>query len=148
MTTGLLFDHDDLVGTWLFNKYSVRPTKYDSALGLIDPSGALVGAIIFHHFNGNNVELSYYGQHTLTVGIVRCIARYLLCTFDPSRLTVMTSKRNRRLMKSLQGLGFKVEGASRCYYGKRDCTRNIGVRFAMFRQRIEELAKTDNERAA
>jgi len=141
---GLLFNADDAVAAWLFESYGQKPMKYDRALGLVDTEGKVVGAVLYHHYNGANVELSYYGKGTMTLGIVRCLARFTLLEFDASRLTVVTSKRNRRFIKGFQKIGFRLEGVQRCYYGKRDCVRNTGVRFAMFRDRLEALAKLES----
>lgn len=143
MPTGLLFECDELVAKWLFNEYLKKPLlyKYDRAIGIVNPSGGLVGAVLFQDWNGSNIEISYYGPKTMTAGIVRCLARYALTTFDPSRLTAITSKRNRQFMRALQKLGFRLEGIQRCFYGKRDCNRNTGVRFVAFREQIEHVAK-------
>lgn len=140
MSTGLLFDFDDQVVRYLFQAHGWRAFRYDKALGIL-VDGQLRGAILFHCFNGFNVELSYYGQGTMTAGVIRCIARYILGTFDPARLTVMTSKRNKRYIRAFQKLGFRLEGIQRCHYGLRDCNRNTGVRFVMFRDRIEQIAR-------
>ena len=142
MSTGLLFDCDAVVADYLFKSYGSKPFKYDRAVGLLI-SGNLQGAVLFHYFNGFNVEMSYYGKSTMTAGVVRTIARYIICTFSPSRLTVMTSKRNKRYIRAFQRLGFKLEGTQRCYYGERDCNRNIAVRFVMFRDRIDEIARLE-----
>jgi len=143
VSTGLLFDADDVVAAYLFASYSQKPLRYDRALGLVDVKGTLKGAVLFSNYNGSNVEISYYGKDTMTAGIVRCLARFIICTFDASRLTLVTSKRNKHLSEKFQRLGFRLEGIQRCYYGHRDCTRNTGVRLVMFRQRLEELAKFD-----
>lgn len=140
MAIGLLIGSDEFVAQWLFVTNKQPSYSYDQALGLITPDGCLQGAVLFHNWNGSNVELSYYGYKTMTAGIVRCLAQYIANTFDPSRLTVTTSKRNRQFIKALQRLGFKLEGAQRCYYGKRDCNRNVGVRFVMFREGINKIA--------
>lgn len=141
MTTGLLFDCDEHVARWLFNYLQCRHYTYDRAIGLLDKDGNLLGAVLFQNWNGPNIELSYYGKSTLTLGVTRCLARYILSEFDPARLTLITSKRNRQLMRALQRLGFRLEGTQRCYYGKRDCNRNTGVRFVAFRDTIERVAK-------
>jgi RimJ/RimL family protein N-acetyltransferase len=138
---GILFECDEKVAEWLFDDLRKPIYKYDRALGLLNSSGILVGAILYQNWNGPNVELSYYGKNTLTLGIVRCIARFTLTAFNPARLTVITSKRNRQFMKALQKLGFRLEGIQRCYYGTRDCNRNTGVRFVAFRDAIERVAK-------
>ncbi len=142
MSTGLLFDCDDHVAQTAFKTLGWTPFKYDRAIGLVVNSN-LQGAVIFHCFNGNNIDLSYYGKATLTAGVVRTIAKFILHTFNPSRLTVMTSKRNKRYIRSFQRLGFKLEGMQRCYYGHKDCNRNTAVRFVMFRERIEQIARNN-----
>ncbi len=147
MSTGLLFDCDDQVARFVFKLYSWEPFKYDRALGLV-VGGDLQGAVIFHCFNGSNVELSYYGKATMTAGVVRTIAQFIVRTFNPSRLTVMTSKRNKRHIRSFQRLGFRLEGTQRRYYGHKDCNRNTGVRFVMFRERIDQIARIDQQKQA
>jgi RimJ/RimL family protein N-acetyltransferase len=138
--TGLLFDCDEAVAQFLFRSYNQPHFKYDRAIGLLI-DGKLQGAVIFHYFNGSNVELSYYGKSTLTAGVVRTLARFAITTFNPSRATIVTSRRNKRYIKSFQRLGFRLEGTQHCYYGARDCNRNTGVRFVMFRDRINVIAK-------
>lgn len=141
MTIGLLLGSDAAIAEKLFASNKQPQYKYDRCVGLVDNSKGLVGAILFHNWNGSNVELSYYGHGTLTLGVIRCLARYINCTFDPSRLTVTVSKRQKTLQRSVQRLGFKLEGTQRCYYGKIDCTRNTGIRFVMFRDRLDVLAR-------
>jgi RimJ/RimL family protein N-acetyltransferase len=148
MSTGLLYGSDDFVAKWLFDSMGYPHYKYDRALGIIDgSSGNLVGAVLFQHWNGMNVEVSYYGKNTMTLGTVRSIARFVLTEFDPARLSATTSKRNRSLMRSLQKIGFRIEGTSRCFYGKKDINRNVGVRFVAFREAIEAMAKINQEAA-
>jgi RimJ/RimL family protein N-acetyltransferase len=142
MPTGLLFECDETVANWLFQRNNWPIYKYDKAIGLVNEEGNLIGAVLLQHWNGNNIELSYYGRNTLSLGVIRCLARYLLSSFSPARVTVTTRKKNRSLIRSLQKLGFRLEGMMRCFYGLNDCNRNTGVRFVMFRADIEKLAKT------
>ena len=142
MSTGLLFDCDALVAQFLFKKYDWRPFKYDHAIGLL-VNGSLQGAVLFHCFNNFNVEMSYYGKATMTVGVVRTLARFAIAVFNPSRITIITSKRNKRYIRGYQKLGFQLEGVQRCFYGHRDCNRNTGVRLVMYRERINTIAKVD-----
>lgn len=146
MSVGLLFGSDDEVAASIFSQYG-RSHKIDKALGIVSEQG-LIGAVLFHNWNGYNVEVSYYGRGTLRAGILRTIARYLIYTFDPSRVTVVTAKRNKRLVRSLQRLGFKLEGSQHCYYGRGDCTRSTAIRFVMFRERIDQIASVSNKKAA
>lgn len=143
MSTGLLFDCDETVARAAFSIYGIKPFKFDRALGLIGKDAKLCGAIVFTGYNGYNVEVSYYGKNTVTVGISRLLSRFIIQTFNPSRVTVVTSKRNRFLIRGLQKFGFKVEGMQRCYYGVKDIQRNTGVRFVLFREGLERIAKVD-----
>src|SRR5712671_1121969 len=139
MSAGLLFNCDEMVGQWLLTLKGSPYFKFDRCIGIIKGTD-LVGAVIFHGWNGADLELSYYGHSTLTLGIVRSISAFMLEEFDLARVTCITSKKNRHLMKSLQKIGFKLEGVQRCHYGKRDCNRNTGVRFVLFREGVERLA--------
>lgn len=143
MPAGLLFGSDEAVVAELATNWAYDAKKYENAIAIIGADGKFAGAVLFHNWNGYNVELSYFGKGTMSAGIVRCLARFILVTFSPSRLTVVTSKRNKRLLRSFQRLGFKLEGLQHCYYGHKDCTRNTGVRFMMPRLRIEELARLE-----
>lgn len=136
---GLLLGDDARVAAWAFRTYQFRPTPYNSAVGVVDETGRLIGAGLYQNFNGSNVEGSYYGRGTLTPGIVRGLIKGALA-FDPSRLTVVTAKKNRRLIRALQRIGFRLEGAQRRYYGQRDCARNTGVRLVMFREDMDRIA--------
>lgn len=141
MPNGLLVGCDEVVSKWAFDKFHIFQMPVNAAIGVVNEDGNLVGAILFQNFNGVNVELSYYGPRTLSYGIIRTIARIAVSNFNAARLTVVTSKRNKGLSKALLKLGFKLEGTSRCYYGHQDVPRNTGVRFVMFKQRLDELSK-------
>ena len=140
MAYGLLIGEDQAVASWAFSTFNYFPTHVDRGYGVIGPDKTLKGAILLQNFNGTNVELSYYGPNTLSAGIVRAIARAIIAEFNAARLTVVTSKRNKRVMKALSRFGFAIEGSQRRYYGHRDCTRNTGVRFVMFHEKICRLA--------
>lgn len=140
MTIGLLFDYEEAVISYLLRKYGIKVRKFDAAIGLVNSHKILRGAVIFHFYNGFNVEMSYFGEGTMTAGIARCLARFAICTFDPSRVTVRTNKRNKRYIRAFQKFGFKLEGIEHRYYGKEDTLRNTAVRLVMFRDRINAIA--------
>ena len=142
MKIGLLLHNDAQVAAYLFPRYvreGVR-VSYDAAVGILT-DGELTGGILLQSWNGFNVELSYYGPKTLTLGVTRCLARYLLSAFNPSRVTVTVSRKRKNLMRGLRKMGFAVEGTQRRFYGAQDISRNTGVRFVMFREQVEQLAQ-------
>src|SRR6185369_4894085 len=141
MSNGLLFECDEEVALWLYQQMGWPAYKFDKAIGIVREDGQMVGAVLYQHWNGCNVEVSYYGKGTMTAGIMRCMARYTLIVFNPSRITVNTSKKNKRFIRSLQRFGFRLEGMSRRYYGADDKNRNTAVRFVAFREDIEKVAR-------
>lgn len=143
MANGLLIGDDERVASWAFSTFQRYPTRVDRALGVLGPDKNLIGAILLQNFNGTNIELSYYGPHTLSLGIVRAIARIIVLEFNAARLTVVTTKKNKHLMRSLQRFGFCLEGAQRRYFGHRDCSRNVGIRFVLFREEIDKIARIE-----
>lgn len=146
MSVGLLLHSDEVVADYLFKNHVSPCMQYDRAVGLL-VDGKLSGGILFQCWNGFNVELSYYGRGTLTAGIIKCLARILISTFNVSRVTLTVSRRSRRLMKALRKLGFALEGTQCRFYGHNDTVRNTGVRFVMFRERLDQLAQFE-QRAA
>src|SRR3974377_1654869 len=127
MSYGLVIDDDNRVAAWVHATYQVFPIPCNRALGIVMEDGTLVGGVLLQNYNGVNIELSYYGPWTLTLGICRVIARVTVLEFNVARCTIITSKKNRRLMRSLQRFGWRLEGVQRCFYGKEDCNRNTGV---------------------
>jgi RimJ/RimL family protein N-acetyltransferase len=146
MRTGLLLHNDHQVAEYLFQNHVIPRMQYDVAIGILT-DGVLSGGILLQSWNGFNVELSYYGQGSLTPGIIRCLARILISGLNPSRVTVTVRRKNRVLMRGLRKLGFAVEGTQRRYYGNEDLNRNTGVRFVMFRERVEQLAQLERRAA-
>lgn len=141
MRRGLLFGADQIVADWAFVQFGYKPSKFDRAVGVIDcDTRQLVGAALYQAYNGNDVQFSYYGCATLSVGIVRAMARIAVADLDVSRATIVTSRRNKSLIRFLGRTGFRLEGAMRCFYGRVDAPRNTGLRFVIFRPELARLA--------
>src|SRR6266853_2299618 len=140
MPHGLLVDNDQAIADWVCNTFNVYKQPVNRAYGIVDSEGKLKGAILFQNFNGVNLELSYYGPRTLSSGIVRIIARTALGHFIAARLTVVTSQRNKRLLRALLKIGFRLEGTQRCFYGHADNKRNTGVRLVAFHDALSKVA--------
>lgn len=137
---GLLLGEDLLVAQWANQKFNLFPIPFFRAVGVFDSDKKeLVGAAIFQNYTGMNIDLSYYGESTLTLGIVKSLARIAL-SFGVGRGTLITPKKNRRLIKSLLKLGFRLEGTQRRFYGHVDNARNTGVRLVIFKEGLEQLA--------
>ena len=143
---GLLLDADRSVADYLFEHHVTPRMQYDAAIGIVT-DGMLVGGVLLQSWNGFNVELSYYGRRTLTHGIIRCLARIIVSRFGPSRVTVTVNRKSKLVMRGLRKLGFVIEGTQRRFYGDQDINRNTGVRFVLFRERLEQLAHLEYRKA-
>jgi len=142
---GLLLNQDELVGKWAYTTFRLFPLPVNKSIGIVE-DGKIIGACLFQAFNGTNCELSYYGVKTLSLGVVRYIAHIAATEFNVARVTVVTSQRNRRIIKALLRIGFKLEGIQRRFYGHHDNKRNVGVRLVIFRERIDQIAKITKEK--
>ena len=143
---GLLFEADSIVADWAFRTHKFHPMKFDKAVGIVD-RGDLVGAIIWQNYNGFNIDFSYYGHNTATLGIMRSVAQHTLKVFNPTRVTIMTPKTNKSLIRFLTRIGGRFEGAMRNYYGERGAS-SIAVRFMFPRSTVETLAQMDKVKRA
>ena len=138
---GLIIGDDHRINLWACQKFNVFPIPANMAIGVANREGTLIGAIIFQNYNGINIELSFYGEpRILTANIVRHIAHAALVNFNVGRLTTITSRRNKRLIRGLIKIGFKLEGMQRVFYGHQDNKKNTGVRLVAFRDDLSRVA--------
>lgn len=115
----LVLGHDAEVAMWAFASFNYEPAPFCMAVGIVETGKGIVGACLFHAHNGPDVELSYYGPGTLTLPLVKGIARIAVKHLGVSRITARTA-RNNRLRKSIHKLGFEFEGVRKCAYGEHD----------------------------
>ena len=103
---------------------------------------------MFSSYNGVNAELSYYGKNTITVGIIRAVAKIALYELHLARCTVIVPKRPSFLLKKLVKFGFRYEGVQRRQYGPTDSSRHTGCRFVVFKEDMEKLAAESFKKVA
>jgi hypothetical protein len=128
---GILLGNDAAVASWAFQTYGLTPTPVDMALGIIDGANLLVGAALLQRFNGFDCEFSYYGPNTLSLGIIRSIARAAL-GLGCRRLTVTVAKSKKHFVKGVLRIGFTHECAKVCFYGTNpDNAAHIGMQMVM-----------------
>lgn len=147
MTKGILIGADIQVAAWAYNTTGRFPIAVNRAIGILD-DGVLAGAALFTNYNSVDCSLSYYGENTLTSGIVRVLARIALYELNLARCTVIVPKRPSYLLKKLPKFGFRYEGVQRRYYGPTDAPRHTGCRFVLFREDMERLAAVHIEKVA
>lgn len=109
------------VGSWYFSKIDMP--NYDilsiyCAMGVLDSkTNTLKGAVIFTHYNYNNIELHAYAPGCLTAKTWRTVLRFVFKQLRVQRLTTMTNRGNRKLLRYLPRLGFKYETSLKRFYG-------------------------------
>jgi RimJ/RimL family protein N-acetyltransferase len=131
----LVMGHDMQVAEWAFNTFNMPPCNYDLAVGIVEDD-RLVGAALWHAYNGSDVELSYYGPHTMTLGVAKALARVAVGYFGVSRVTARTSKKNKVMTRGIKGLGFEYEGIRHVAYSNGD----DAVMYGLYGKNLARLA--------
>jgi len=126
--------NDQLIIDWTYHNFGVLCTKVDIALDVIE-NDQIVGACFFQAHNGPDVELSYFGPNTLSLDLVKQIAKIAVDHLGVSRITIRTAKSNKSLTKNAHKLGFVYEGIRHHAYGNEDA-----VMFGLFGENLARLA--------
>ncbi len=113
----LMFNQDQAVADWVSKKWGKPLQSWYYAVGILNKEGVLRGAATFHNFNGNNIELCYYGPKTISKDVVFGLCRFIFDHLKATRLTISVPRKNKILTKSVRKMGFKVEGVLRHFYG-------------------------------
>lgn len=135
---GILSGQDQAVALWTWHEFKLMPMSVDRAYALVNDN-RLIGSILFQYYSGIDVELSYYGEWTVTAGIYKFVLQQALETLKVERMTFKTRRSNRRLIAWMLRQGCIHEGNSRRYYGREDCSRNTATRLVIFREQMERL---------
>lgn len=129
-----LLGRDVEVAGWAFKTFGFHPTHYCMAVGIIE-DGLLVAACMFHAHNGPDVELSYYGPKTLTLGLVKGLAKIAVEHLGVSRITARTSRSNKTMTRGIRKVGFQYEGVRKCGYGEQDA-----IMYGLYGRNLARLA--------
>ena len=129
-----LLGQEVAVAAWAFKTFNFFPTQFCMAIGICEKE-ALVGACLFHAHNGPDVELSYYGPNTLTLDVVKGIARIAVERLGVSRITARTSKSNKMMTRGIRKVGFAFEGVRKCGYGEQDA-----IMYGLYGKNLAKLA--------
>lgn len=140
MTTAILAGQDMQIALWTFQEFNLRPMQISSAFGILKDN-QLKGSIIFQHFNGCNVEVSYYGPNTATLGMLRFVCTTALDKYKVERMTARTPKTNPKLINWWYRLGAKFEANLHRYYGSTYEDKHTAVQVVMFKETMELILR-------
>ena len=135
MNTYLITGRDIEIADWAFTTFNFHPTQFCMAVGVATKDAGLVGACLFHAHNGPDVELSYYGPNTLTLGLVKRLAQIAVERLGVSRITARTSRANKVMTRGIKKIGFEYEGIRKCGYGSQDA-----VMYGLYGKNLAKLA--------
>ena len=117
MMKRLIAGHDEQVAAWTFVNFNVTPHKPEMAIAIVEDD-QIIGSILWEQYTGNNIEISYYGPNTMTLGIARACAKMAMDHWGVSRVTARTSRGNKQMTRGIKGVGFEYEGICHDHYGK------------------------------
>jgi len=130
----LVVGHDEEIAEWTFDTFRMRPVQYDMAIGIVD-HGNLVGSVLWHAYSGSDIEISYYGPKTMTLGIARAMARMAMDYWNVSRVSAKTSRKNKIMTRGIKKIGFEYEGIKHLAYGDEDA-----VMYGLYGKNLHRLA--------
>lgn len=113
----LVVDEDPRVAEWAQDRLGPLLFTAFRAFGVEGSGGALCGAMLFHDYNGSNIEITIYGPGCINRRFIRYAFDYAFRVNRAARLTARTRRSNARMRKMLPKLGFIYEGTSKQYFG-------------------------------
>lgn len=126
--------NEQAVINWTYQTFGVLCTKVDLAVAVMDGQ-QIVGSCFFQAHNGPDIELSYYGPNTLSLDVVKGLAKIAVDHFGVSRITARTAKSNKVMTRGIRKIGFVYEGIRHHAYGDQDA-----VMYGLFGKNLMKLA--------
>ena len=131
----LIAGHDEAVAEWTFQTFGITPHKYEMAIAIIE-SDKIVGSIMWEQYRGHDIEISYFGPQTMTLGIARACAKMAVDYWGVSRVTARTSRDNKTMTRGIKGIGFEYEGVVHDGYGK----GHDAIMYGLYGHKLARLA--------
>lgn len=105
------------VGTWMEEKMGEREFNKDfSYIVWYDDKDKMRAACLFDYYNGNSIELHFYGKNFLTRDVLRTIHNYVFKQLK-CQIIIARPARTSPLIKILQRIGFKYLCVIPKFYG-------------------------------
>jgi RimJ/RimL family protein N-acetyltransferase len=130
----LVTGNDQIIAHWTYNAFGVLCTNIDLAIAIME-NNKIIGSAFFQRHCGPDIELSYFGPGTMTLDIVKGLAKIAVSHFGVSRVTVRTATDNETIQK-VEKLGFVREGIVHDHYGE----NSDAIMFGLFGKNLAKLA--------
>jgi len=130
----LVCGHDDQVADWTFRTFQIPPHRYEMCIGICEED-KIVGSIMWQAYRGHDIEISYFGPKTMTLGIARACAKMAMEYWGVSRVTARTSRSNKMMTRGIKKIGFEYEGVCHHGYGNEDA-----IMYGLYGHKLAKLA--------
>lgn len=100
---------------WVSDHLGTDFTRVFMTLAVVE-ADELRGVAVLHNWSKCDIELTYYGPRTLSPSMVRALTEAAVRA-GVQRMTVRIHRRDKRMGRGLQALGFRWEGIQRRMYG-------------------------------
>jgi RimJ/RimL family protein N-acetyltransferase len=106
------------IAQWFGDIVGKQPNGHYSAMGWLKPDGTLSAAVVFHDWNGANIEMHMVGS--ISRQGLREAFRYAFLQLKVQRVTAKPYRSNDTTCGLVERLGFVREGVMERYYGPND----------------------------
>jgi RimJ/RimL family protein N-acetyltransferase len=116
--------HDEEVAQWVHRQIPHMPTGFEDMAALsVWHEGEIRGAVIYHEYRGNDIQMSCAAtsKKWLTKSVLRALFYYPFLQLKCDRVTAFVPKNNSGTRKFLESVGFKEEGNMRRGFITDDC---------------------------
>jgi hypothetical protein len=133
-------------GAWIMQQFKQRAVPPYRALLAVDDAGQAIAGVVFHGYNGANVDLTAWAPTGWTRAMLRVVFGYAFETLHATRITVHV-RRGRRYNPLIRGgkrailarLGFTYEATLPRWYG--DGEINDAHTYRMLRENCPWIAR-------
>ena len=111
----ILIGKDKYVIDWVASQLQ-EPVNGGIGVGVVE-NNLLVGGMVFHDYNGSNIEMTCFGPGCLNRRILSWLFNYVFMELGCNRLSVKTKRSNKRVLKLANRLGFTYEATLKQFFG-------------------------------
>ncbi len=115
MAVKVVYGKDVMCSGWLAEKFG-RPVETAPTIGFAK-DGKLIGVAHYPNYSGHDIELNYYGPHTMCRSSLRRVFAYPFIQLGCIRVTARCRS---EVVDQFIRLGFQHEGVLRRHYGDED----------------------------
>lgn len=116
----IIFDRDMEVGQWVASRIPDVQTierfgDFTAYAFASDDLTEIYAGVVYHNYRDHDIELVMAADDPrwATKGNIRAVFAYPFIQLGVARVTSICTKRNKRVRKLLEGVGFKREGVAR-----------------------------------